>query len=103
MKNIRVFYLKIFSFLEINFSIYLNRRVFVMTSVKPVPYIGSVCSLAKYSPVHEDTNKTKSPTFVLFVCSCFPKATFKILILLHSRSRKHDYIILTPINPTFIL
>ena len=30
MKNIRVFYLKIFSFLEVNFSIYLNRRVFVM-------------------------------------------------------------------------
>ena len=30
MKNIRVFYLKIFSFLEVKFSIYLNRRVFVM-------------------------------------------------------------------------
>ena len=30
MKNIRVFYLKIFSFSEVKFSIYLNRRVFVM-------------------------------------------------------------------------
>ena len=30
MKNIRVFYLKIFSFLGVKFSIYLNRRVFVM-------------------------------------------------------------------------
>ena len=30
MKNIRAFYLKIFSFLEMKFSIYLNRHVFVM-------------------------------------------------------------------------
>ena len=30
MKNIRIFYLKIFSFLEVKFSTYLNRRVFVM-------------------------------------------------------------------------
>ena len=30
MKNIRVFYLKIFRFCEVKFSIYLNRRVFVM-------------------------------------------------------------------------
>ena len=30
MKNIRVFYLKNFSFLEVKFSIYLNRHVFVM-------------------------------------------------------------------------
>ena len=30
MKNIRVFYLNIFQFLEVKFSIYLNRRVFVM-------------------------------------------------------------------------
>ena len=30
MKNIRVFYLKIFSFLEVKFSIYFNRRVIVM-------------------------------------------------------------------------
>ena len=30
MKNIRVFYLIFFQFLEVKFSIYLNRRVFVM-------------------------------------------------------------------------
>ena len=30
MKNIRVFYLKNCRFLEVKFSIYLNRRVFVM-------------------------------------------------------------------------
>ena len=30
MKNIRVFYLKNFGFLEVKFSIYLNRRVFAM-------------------------------------------------------------------------
>ena len=30
MKNIRIFYLKIFLFLVVKFSIYLNRRVFVM-------------------------------------------------------------------------
>ena len=30
MKNNRVFHLKIFSFLEVKFSVYLNRRVFVM-------------------------------------------------------------------------
>ena len=33
MKNIRVFYLKVFSFLEVQFSIDLNRRVFVMPPV----------------------------------------------------------------------
>ena len=30
MKNIRIFYLKIFIFLVVKFSVYLNRRVFVM-------------------------------------------------------------------------
>ena len=30
MKNIKDFNMKIFKFLEIEFSIYLNRRVFVM-------------------------------------------------------------------------
>ena len=34
MRNISVFYLKYFQFLEVNFSIYLNRRVFVMFSIK---------------------------------------------------------------------
>ena len=30
MKNIRIFYLKIFHFLVVNFSAYLNKLVFVM-------------------------------------------------------------------------
>ena len=34
MKNIRVFLSENFQFLEVKFSIYLNRRVFVMTSCK---------------------------------------------------------------------
>ena len=34
MKNIRFFYLKIFSFLEMKFSIYLNRCVFVMNTTR---------------------------------------------------------------------
>ena len=32
MKNIRVFLSETFQFLEVKFSIYLNRRVFVMTA-----------------------------------------------------------------------
>ena len=31
MKNIRIFYLKISIFLVVKFSVYLNRRVFVMS------------------------------------------------------------------------
>ena len=34
MKNIRIFYLKIFIFLVVKFSIYLNRHVFVMIIIK---------------------------------------------------------------------
>ena len=30
MKNIRIFYLKIFVFMVVKFSVYLNRHVFVM-------------------------------------------------------------------------
>ena len=30
LKNIRIFYLKIFIFLVVKFSVYLNRHVFVM-------------------------------------------------------------------------
>ena len=41
MKNIGVFYLKIFSFLEMKCSIYLNRHVFVMQGCK-------VCSYGQY-------------------------------------------------------
>ena len=33
MKNFRIFHLKIFNFLVKKFSVYLNRRVFVMVSL----------------------------------------------------------------------
>ena len=38
MKNIRIFYLKIFPFLVVKFSIYLNRRVFVMNQCSAIDY-----------------------------------------------------------------
>ena len=38
MKNIRIFYLEIFTFLVVKFSIYLNRRVFVMNVVCEAEY-----------------------------------------------------------------
>ena len=31
LKNVRIFYLKIFIFLVVKFAVYLNRRVFVMS------------------------------------------------------------------------
>ena len=34
MKNIRIFYLKIFIFLVVKFSVYLNRHVFIMINGK---------------------------------------------------------------------
>ena len=48
MKNIRIFYLKNCHFLVVKFSVYLNRRVFVMSS-----------------------NETESPSFVLLSIRCF--------------------------------
>ena len=38
MKNIRIFYLKIFNFLVVKFSIYLNRHVFVMPDLSSVSF-----------------------------------------------------------------
>ena len=46
MKNIRDFYLKIFSFLGVNFSIYLNRRVFEMNFLYMAFYIFQACATA---------------------------------------------------------
>ena len=43
MKNIRVFYLKIFSFLEVKFSIYLNRRVSVMNFASSAVILLCLC------------------------------------------------------------
>ena len=46
MKNIRVFLSENFQFLEVKFSIYLNRRVFVMMSSSP-PIGGIICYTGK--------------------------------------------------------
>ena len=51
MKNIKVFYLKIFSFLEVKFSIYLNRRVFVM-SHQIHSHINTHMNIAKVSELY---------------------------------------------------
>ena len=40
MKNIRIFYLKIFLFLVVKISIYLNRHVFVMY------FLGNIVNLS---------------------------------------------------------
>ena len=42
MKNIRIFYLKIFNFLVVKFSMYLNRLVYVLHILK--------CCLPKFLP-----------------------------------------------------
>ena len=47
MKNIRFFYLKIFNFLMVKFSIYLNRHVFVM--IKVLPRLKKMLSGNKYT------------------------------------------------------
>ena len=43
MKNIRIFYLKIFLFLVVKFSIYLNRHVNVMFTI----LVSDVCIFVK--------------------------------------------------------
>ena len=51
MKNIRKFYLKICHFLVVKFSVYLNRRVFVMLHLVSVDYLASyswqTCSITE--------------------------------------------------------
>ena len=45
MKNIRIFYLKNVIVLVVKFSVYLNRRVFLMLKIeplKPVLHVGGV-------------------------------------------------------------
>ena len=45
MKNIRVFLSEYFQFLNVKFSIYLNRSIFVM---HPVQWCGSIQTNCKY-------------------------------------------------------
>ena len=42
MKNIRTFYLKIFIFMVVKFSVYLNRHVFVMV------FVGRTCQNVRF-------------------------------------------------------
>ena len=50
MKNIRIFYLKIFLFLVAKFSIYLNKRVFVMRLQEPFGFFyHSACENACFA------------------------------------------------------
>ena len=48
MKTIRIFYLKICQFLVVKFSIYLNRRVFVMLSLgeRRIQLMTELCLIA---------------------------------------------------------
>ena len=73
-----------FHFLVVKFSIYLNRHVFVMTE-----------AIAEISKLHKEfkiINYLYLLTSVMFVMR--PS--------LDRTSRKHTYIILAPLNPTFI-
>ena len=45
MKNIRVFLPENFPFLEVKFSLYLNRRVFVMNKKNSLKYHLNICFL----------------------------------------------------------
>ena len=79
MKNIRIFYLKNRLFLVVKFSVYLNRRVFVMFSLgsmNPLWYLGKlsaswgICSPVKYT-VGSWLIK-QSLVFIFYVCVfCF--------------------------------
>ena len=57
MKNISVFHLKIFSFLEVKFTIYLNRRVFVMEVPK---YLDNVTFYSTFSNTVKPVGKPKT-------------------------------------------
>ena len=48
MKNIRVFLSENFQFLEVKFSIYLNRLVFVMINIFTFPVVKMNANYAKF-------------------------------------------------------
>ena len=78
MKNIRVFYLKIFSFLELKFSIYLNRRVFVMSGIT---FMSSFAFLHTKSLLKKGS-ALKGDNFFLLEYDTFSKRNKIILIML---------------------
>ena len=59
MKNISIFYLKIFNFFVVKFSIYLNRRVFVMMATLQQNAV-SARFLGKPVMDHTETSKLRS-------------------------------------------
>ena len=94
MKNIRIFISENFPFLVIKFSIYmyLNRHVFVMLSKphhNPVFITLLLGSKAK-------TMLAKKVLYPNKKCLHYKDIVFYIT------TRKHAYITLTPLNPTFI-
>ena len=66
MKNIRDFYQKIFSFLEVKFSIYLNRRVVVMPVwLKETGYAcDPICFTTRQAP--SEKNSSLDPVSILY-------------------------------------
>ena len=48
MKNLKVFLLEIFQFLVVKFSVYLNRRVFVMSKRNEFAPEGSMEKICSY-------------------------------------------------------
>ena len=97
----RIFYRKIFLFLVVKFSIYLNRRVFVM---EVEDRYADQTYIVIWSCIRTKV-EVSSLVFLLaiplvqffFVC-----ASVIAYVAFVSSSRKHAYINLTPLNPTFI-
>ena len=79
-----------FQFLEIKISIHLNRRVFVMLSFDPKSPSNSIKPNLNFYP---------SRIFLVSNFDTIRDAFQRETIL---SSRKHAYIILTPLNPIFI-
>ena len=73
MKNIRIFYLKIFIVLVVKFSAYLNRYVFVMISgcyslelPRHSVLINTTCFIEKYRYLRFYANLSSDALFVCF-------------------------------------
>ena len=69
MKNIRVFYLNFFLFLEVKYYIYLNRHVFVMFCCRKAAYTQYFRDLKPGSVmcIWEATAYHKIPVHILYI------------------------------------
>ena len=99
MKNIRIFVSEDFQFLEVKVSIYLNRRVFVMACRNFKTILNILMILYR--------NLYEVKTVRRLQKDCSPFLSYFPLIFLFFphysyASRKHAYVMLTPLNPTFI-